>query len=342
VVALVVLVGGGATWALLSTGHATAPRLAGVSSEPLPSASIGSQDGSSSAVATASLEGTASAADIEVPLLTGKPIGVAEALVTAAGLVVRTTVADPPEAGVQPDTVISQWPQASALVPAGTQVAITYQPQTATSTVQYVVVIDPGHQQKPDLGMEPLGPGSNEMKEKVAGGVTGIVSGPEYALTLSVSLQLRDLLVAKGVTVVMVRTTNNVDIPNSQRAVIGNQAKADLVVRVHFNGSTDPQAHGITTLFPAGNSWVTPITAASKVAAGRMQAAVVAATGAASLGISGTGDMAGFNYSTRPTVMVECGFLSNPTEDKNIATAAYRQKIAAGIAAGVMDYLQGR
>jgi N-acetylmuramoyl-L-alanine amidase len=340
---VVVLIGAGVAWALLAApGRAGAPRLTSVAGEPLPSASIVSQDGSSGAPVTASAEGTASTADIEVPLLTGKPIGVAEALVSAAGLVVQTTVADPPQPGVQPNTVVSQWPEPNALVPAGSPVAVTYQPQTATATAQYVVVIDPGHQRKPDLGTEPLGPGSTVMKQKVAGGVTGVVAGPEYALTLEVSLELRDLLVAKGVKVVMVRTTDDVDIPNSERAAIGNQAKADLVVRVHFNGSVDPSAHGIDALYPAGNAWVAPISNASKAAADRVQAAVVAATGAASLGISGTGDMTGFNYSTRPTIIVECGFLSNAAEDRLIATPAYRRKIANGLAAGVMSYLQGR
>jgi N-acetylmuramoyl-L-alanine amidase len=336
-VGLIVLVGGGVTWAVLAaTGRGGAPQLNSVSGEPPPSSSIASADGSSSAPATAST------ADIEVPLLTGKPLGVAEALVAAAGLVVQTTVADPPQPGVQPNTVVSQWPEATAVVPAGSPVAITYQPRTTTAAAQYVVVIDPGHQRKPDLGMEPLGPGSTVMKQKVAGGVTGVLAGPEYALTLAVSLQLRDLLVAKGVKVVMVRTTDDVDIPNSQRAIIGNQARADLVIRVHFNGSIDPSVRGVTTLFPAGNAWVAPISAASKAAADRVQAAVVAATGAVSLGTSGSGDMTGFNYSTRPTIIVECGFLSNAAEDRLIATPAYRQKIANGLAAGVMSYLRGR
>jgi len=344
IVALLIVAGGLVVWAAGSLGLGrAAPRIGGEVSGPLPANSISSQDGSASLTATGSLDGTASAADIEVPVLTGKSIQVAEALLGAAGLTVQTRVADPAVAGIEPGLVISQWPLPNALVSPGAQVVVTYQAQSAPVVVQYVVVIDAGHQQKANLALEPIGPGSTERKPKVAGGATGVATRiPEYKQTLAISLKLRDALVARGVKVVMVRTTNNVDIPNSKRAAIGNDAKADLVVRVHLNGSTDDAVHGILTLYPDGNPWVTPISAASKKAAEAIQAAVVAATAASSQGIDGSSLMAGFNYSKRPSVIVECGYLSNAAEDRLIATVAYQQRIADGIAGGVMSYLEGK
>lgn len=341
-VAVVVAVGLLAAWALTSFAAGEGARqVANSTSGPLPSNSISSVDGSSSVLASGSVDGTATAADVEVPVLSGKSIQVAEALLTAAGLTVQTRVADPPVAGVTPDSVLTQWPEAGALVRPGSEVVITYQPRSTATDAQYVVVIDAGHQQKANTALEPVGPGSSERKVKVAGGATGVATRiPEYKQTLAISLKLRDALVAKGVKVVMVRVTNNVDIPNSERAKIGNDAKADLVVRIHLNGSTDDDTHGIMTLFPSGNSWVDPITAASKQAAQALQAAVVAATGAASQGVSGSSTMTGFNYSTRPTVIVECGYLSNAAEDRLIATAAYQQKIADGLATGIVSYLE--
>lgn len=330
-------------WTAVSLGvGGPVPRLGGAASGPLPASSISSQDGSASVLATASLEGTASAADIEVPVLVGKSVQVAEALVTGAGLTIQTRVADPAVAGVEPGAVISQWPAPNALVQPGSQVVVTYQADSVLPATRYVVVIDAGHQQNADLALEPVGPGSTDRKPKVAGGATGVATHiPEYKQTLAISLKLRDLLIAKGVKVVMVRTTNNVDIPNSKRATIGNDAKADLVVRIHLNGSTDNSVHGILTLYPAGNSWVTPISAASKKAAEAVEPAVLAATGAASQGITGSSAMSGFNYSKRPSIIVECGYLSNAAEDRLVATDAYQVKIADGIAAGVMTYLQG-
>lgn len=346
VVTLVVgaaLVAAGA-WAYVSlVGHPVSSHVALATAGPLPPSSIASVDGSSSAPATAGALSATAGVDIEVPDLIGKPVRVAEALIAAAGLTVQTRVADPPAAGVAPDAVVSQYPAASALVPAGSGVVVTYQARIAGNGASpFVVVIDPGHQQKPDLGLEPIGPGSKQMKEKVAGGVTGIATGfPEYAQALAISLRLRDVLVAKGITVVMVRTTNPVDIPNSKRALIGNAAKADLVVRVHLNGSTDTSMTGIDTLYPAGNAWVKAIQAPSLRAARAVQAAAVGATRAMDRGTLGRSDMSGFNFSTRPSVLVECGYLSNPAEDRAIANAAYQQKLANGIAAGVMAFLQG-
>jgi len=307
---------------------------------PLPASSIGSSDGS----ATAALETTGAGLDIEVPDVAGKAVKVAEALVTAAGLTVQTRVADPAVPGVAPDAVVSQWPEAGARVQAGATIVITYQARAGlTTTATQVVVIDPGHQAKPNLGLEPIGPGSKTLKEKVSGGATGVSTlVPECDRALSIALKLRQVLVAKGVKVVMVRMSSAVDIPNSERARIGNRAKADLVVRVHMGTATDPALEGAATQYPAGNKWAAPISVPSKAAARFIQDAVVGATGAADRGLEGRADMSGFNYSTRPTVMVECGMLSNSDEDKLLATAAYQQKLADGIAAGVMEFLKTR
>jgi N-acetylmuramoyl-L-alanine amidase len=133
-----------------------------------------------------------------------------------------------------------------------------------------------------------------------------------------------------------------VDIPNSVRAGIGNSAQADLVVRVHLSSSTDVSIAGIAILYPAGNKWVAGISARSLKAAQSVLSAVVGAAGAPSRGVFGKADQSGFNYSSRPVVLVECGLVSNATEDRLIATEAYQQKLAGGIAVGVMNYLRIR
>ena len=62
--------------------------------------------------------------------------------------------------------------------------------------------------------------------------------------------------------------------------------------------------------------------------------------GAKRIGIAGRSDLSGFNYSRVPTVMIECGYLSNRMEDAQMAETSYRTKLANGIAAGVMAYLR--
>ena len=72
--------------------------------------------------------------------------------------------------------------------------------------IEYLIAIDPGHQEKGNFGQEPIGPGASQTKTKVAGGTKGRSTGvPEYQLTLDVSLKLRDILEDKGYKVLMIR-----------------------------------------------------------------------------------------------------------------------------------------
>ena len=278
-----------------------------------------------------------------MPNVVGKPVTVAETVLTAAGFQVQTRVADSSAVAPAANTVVTQQPLAGARLAAGQAVIITYQPMANPSARrQYVVVIDAGHQAKADLALEPEGPGSKIKKPKVAGGATGVATHiPEYVDALAISLKLRTVLEAQGVKVVMVRTGNNVDIPNSERARIGNRANADLVVRVHLNSATSSKPRGILSIYPH-SQWTRAIEAPSKAAAGLVEAAVTKATGAKAWPLSAVGDMTGFNFSTRPTIIVECGFMSNPIDDHLGASPAYQSKLAQGIGAGVMSYLKSR
>ena len=144
---------------------------------------------------------------------------------------------------------------------------------------------------------------------------TGI---PESEVTLAVGLKLRDALKARGVKVVMTRTTQDVDISNIQRAQMGNDAHADLTVRLHANGSGDRSVHGLFTLYPASiKGWTDDIATASKNAATIAQRDLIAATGAQDRGLQERSDLTGFNWSDVPVILVEMGYMSNPTEDEH-------------------------
>ena len=190
--------------------------------------------------------------------------------------------------------------------------------------------------------MEPIGPGASQTKPRVSSGTQGVVTGiPEYEVVLQISNNLKRELESRGVKVVMTRTENEVRISNAERAEIANAADADLFIRVHADGSADSNASGISTLYPGKNQWTGPIVAESTRAARSVQDGMVATTGAESKGIVARDDIAGFNWSEVPAVLVECGFMSNPVEDRLLSSAHYQDKLARGIADGALAYLEG-
>lgn len=206
-----------------------------------------------------------------------------------------------------------------------------------------VVVIDAGHQARGNSSLEPVGPGSSQKKAKVADGTSGSSSPhDESAVNLQVALKLRSALEARGVKVVMVRTSQNVDISNSQRAAIANKAHAALFIRLHCDGASNSSTHGLSTLVPARNHWTAGIVPASAKAGRFLHKATLRATGAADRGVVNRGDLSGFNWSKVPTVLVEMGFMSNRAEDRLLTSASYQQKLATGLANGAVDYLKSR
>lgn len=65
---------------------------------------------------------------------------------------------------------------------------------------KFLVVIDPGHQQKANLNLEPIGPGATTQKYKVTDGTTGVVTKKrEAVLVLEMSFLLKEKLEAKGI-----------------------------------------------------------------------------------------------------------------------------------------------
>jgi N-acetylmuramoyl-L-alanine amidase len=214
-------------------------------------------------------------------------------------------------------------------------------PTTSSSVSAKVVVIDPGHQARPDLDLEPIGPGSDREKAKVSSGTSGVVTGiPESELNLAIGLKLRDALEAKGIKVVMTRTTQEVDLSNRERARIANEAKADLFIRIHADGNTDHTVHGIHTLYPASiPGWTDDIAAVSKKAAQLVQRELIKATGARDRGLNERSDLTGFNWSDVPVVLPEIGYMTNPTEDRLLATDSYRDKIVQGLVRAILEFL---
>lgn len=207
----------------------------------------------------------------------------------------------------------------------------------------YLVVIDAGHQKKGNPALEPIGPGAKQKKAKVSSGATGNYTRiPEYKLTLKMAKKLEKELKARGYQVKMVRTKHNVNISNSKRAAVANNAGADVFIRVHANSSGSTSVSGALTISPTkNNKYCKKIYKKCSSLSKCVLTEFCKATGAKSRGVMYTDTMSGINWSKVPVTIMEMGFLSNKKEDKKMnKSAAYQNKMTKGMANGIDKYLK--
>ena len=205
-----------------------------------------------------------------------------------------------------------------------------------------LIVIDAGHQGKGNYEKEPVGPGSTTLKAKVSSGTQGVSTRlPEYQLNLIVAKKLQQILKDRGYDTVMIRTTHDVNISNAERAQTANQLQADAFIRIHANGSENPKDNGILTICQTKkNPYNSALYDVSYLLSEKVLDEMVKTTGAKRLYVWETDTMSGINWCQVPVTIVEMGFMSNKAEDQKMATDAYQDLLAFGIANGIDRYFE--
>ena len=157
------------------------------------------------------------------------------------------------------------------------------------------------------------------------GGIPG-QSVSEKDMTLDVARRLKSILEANGYRVVMTRDSD-VFVPLGTRTAIANSYRNAIFVSVHFNSATRRGASGIETYFYSRDSLALASAIHHYVAGGAPSE---------NRGVRRRGYFV-LRRTNMPAVLVECGFLTNPTEASYAQNASYRQKLAEAIAAGVRN-----
>jgi len=178
---------------------------------------------------------------------------------------------------------------------------------------RYTIVIDPGHG-----GPDPGAVGINGLRE------TDVV--------LDVSLQLAQLLQAKGINVLMTRTSE-VDVDLPPRVALANNSRADLFLSIHANALSmaRPDVNGIETFYFESSR--------SRALAQAVQEQILAI----SPGSPDRGARPGRFFVIRRTVMpsalVEMGFVTGSLDSPRLADPAFRRRLAVALANGLLRYL---
>src|SRR5438309_2681073 len=149
---------------------------------------------------------------------------------------------------------------------------------------------------------------------------------PESMMNLDVAQRLKAVLQAYGYQVIMTRDSD-VFVPLGTRVAIANSYRDAIFVCIHFNATPRSSANGIETYFYSSRSL--PLASA-------IHYYVAGGAPTPNRGVRRRGFYV-LRNTRIPSVLVECGFLTNATEAQYAQSAAYQQKLAEEIARGVRE-----
>ncbi len=206
-----------------------------------------------------------------------------------------------------------------------TETVTTLDPFVEKPLTGMVILVDPGH-------------GGYD------GGARAQDSGLwEKEINLAVALQVEKALTARGASVTLTRREDVALCDEStasgskkrqdmeRRVALGEEIGADMVLSIHMNEYRDRNQSGPQVFYRQESE-------ESRLLAGCMQAALISALSPPKERAALAGDYFILRLPV-PSVLIECGFISNSAEEKLLLDAAYQARLGEAVAQGVMDYL---
>lgn len=176
------------------------------------------------------------------------------------------------------------------------------------------------------------------------GGAVGVSGVLEKDINLDIVLKLKEVLENNGVKVILTRnedsglhdgtgTIRSMKVTDMKKRLdIMTNSNADLFVTIHMNSFENKSANGLHVFYDKNHPEIKPL-------AEQIQASVSLITGAATHDVKeASSSLYLMKASPLPAVLVECGFLSNPEEEKKLSNEEYRSKIAWAIGKTIIEY----
>ncbi|WP_455540079.1 N-acetylmuramoyl-L-alanine amidase family protein [Terrisporobacter sp.] len=181
---------------------------------------------------------------------------------------------------------------------------------------KYVVYLDVGH-------------GGSDGGYKTKDGVY------EKDLDLQISKLVSSRLSSQGDVSVIVSRNTDKALSNAERVADGNEQNADVFVSIHMTGNDDKSAEGVQTFYRVESN------DASDELATLVQKSVIAYVDLKDRGaMPFTFDV--LKENNMPAILIQCGFLSNPKEEKKLTNPEFQKDLAEGISQGILSFLDAQ
>ena len=172
------------------------------------------------------------------------------------------------------------------------------------------------------------------------GGSVGVNGTIEKEINLKYTLALKEKLVSAGYRVELTRKTDDglylesaknkkMSDLNARMEII-KRANPNLVISIHMNSFSSPSAHGASTYYRSGDE-------SGQIVSDLIQQSLNTYLGAPST-TGKVGDYYILNESYYTAVLIECGFLSNPEEERLLNTDEYLIKFVDAVYNGILLY----